>query len=158
MGKTIRTLLPHAAILMANMYLVFFGIDRVNTAMNFIDNPYTKGVLLFMSLVTLCCAVSALRRAARFAKKAGRPLRRDRATRALARVSGALCALYPCLLLFDLLRPDLSLFLLSGVKWGLMFVSLVCVAFCASVAARDRKLLQKKLRKKSAARTAHTGR
>ena len=35
------------------MYIVFFLIDRVNSAMNFIDNGLTKGLLLAMSLIVL---------------------------------------------------------------------------------------------------------
>jgi len=51
--NVIRKMSPHAAILIANMYYVFFGIDRVNTAMNFINNGYTK----FLLLVMLACCV-----------------------------------------------------------------------------------------------------
>lgn len=53
MPKKLRAMLPHAAILIANMYIVFFLIDRVNSAMNFIDNGLTKGLLLAMSLIVL---------------------------------------------------------------------------------------------------------
>ena len=54
MQKKIREMLPHGAILIANMFIVFFLIDRVNTAMNFIDNGLTKGLLLAMSVIVLC--------------------------------------------------------------------------------------------------------
>ena len=53
MPKKLRAMLPHAAILIANMYIVFFLIDRVNSAMNFIDNGLTKGLLLAMGLIVL---------------------------------------------------------------------------------------------------------
>lgn len=53
MWKRIRPMLPHAAIVLANAYLVFFLIDRVNTAMNFIDNKLTKGLLLAMCLLAV---------------------------------------------------------------------------------------------------------
>lgn len=46
--NVIRKMSPHAAILIANMYYVFFGIDRVNTAMNFINNGYTKFLLVLL--------------------------------------------------------------------------------------------------------------
>ena len=52
--NVIRKMSPHAAILIANMYFVLFGIDRVNTAMNFINNGYTKFLLAVM---LACCAV-----------------------------------------------------------------------------------------------------
>ena len=54
MQKKIREMLPHGAILIANMFIVFFLIDRVNTAMNFIDNGLTKGLLLAMGGIVLC--------------------------------------------------------------------------------------------------------
>lgn len=53
MLKKLERLLPHAAILICNMYVVFFLIDRVNPAMNFIDNRLTKGLLLVMCVVAL---------------------------------------------------------------------------------------------------------
>ena len=53
MWKKLRPMLPHGAILIANMYIVFFLIDRVNPAMNFIDNRLTKGLLLAMCAVGL---------------------------------------------------------------------------------------------------------
>lgn len=70
MSKKLRAMMPHAAILIANMYIVFFLIDRVNTAMNFIDNGLTKGLLLAMSLIVLADVLLP------------RPRRRDRAKRA----------------------------------------------------------------------------
>ena len=53
MLKRIERLLPHAAILICNMYIVFFLIDRVNTAMNFIDNGLTKGLLAALCVIGL---------------------------------------------------------------------------------------------------------
>lgn len=57
MPKKLRGMLPHGAILIANMYIVFFLIDRVNTAMNFIDNGLTKGLLLAMCAFVLLDAL-----------------------------------------------------------------------------------------------------
>ncbi len=53
MLKKLERLAPHAAILICNMYVVFFLIDRVNPAMNFIDNRLTKGLLLAMCALGL---------------------------------------------------------------------------------------------------------
>ena len=50
-----KRLAPHAAILICNMYVVFYAIDRVNTAMNFIDNPLTKGLLLILCVDGIYC-------------------------------------------------------------------------------------------------------
>ena len=72
MPKKLRAMLPHAAILIANMYIVFFLIDRVNSAMNFIDNGLTKGLLLAMSLIVLADVLLP------------RPRRKARAKRATA--------------------------------------------------------------------------
>ena len=52
MLNRIKRLLPHAAVLICNMYIVFFLIDRVNSAMNFIDNRLTKGLLLILCVVS----------------------------------------------------------------------------------------------------------
>ena len=77
----LRKLLPHAALILSAMYLVFFCIDRVNSAMLFINNPITKGLLL--ALCTVCAVESVWlirddrraqrRRAARRAKKRALP-------------------------------------------------------------------------------------
>ena len=70
MLKRLRRLLPHAAILICNMYVVLYLIDRVNTAMNFIDNRLTKGLMLILCVVswfncqTLMRAANAPRRPA----------------------------------------------------------------------------------------------
>lgn len=60
MMKRIFGKLPHCAILIGNMYYVFFGIDRVNTAMAFIDNNITKGLLAIMCAMSIACAVRLL--------------------------------------------------------------------------------------------------
>ena len=61
MWKRVERLLPHAAILIGNMYVVFFLIDRVNPAMNFIDNGLTKGLLLVLCAITRYNALRVLR-------------------------------------------------------------------------------------------------
>lgn len=50
----LRKYLPHAAIILSGMYLVFFLIDRVNSAMAFINNPITKRLILAL------CAIACL--------------------------------------------------------------------------------------------------
>ena len=52
-----RKILPHAAIILSAMYLVFFCIDRVNTAMAFINNDMTKILLLVLCLVSVVNAL-----------------------------------------------------------------------------------------------------
>lgn len=46
----LRKLLPHVTIIISMMYFLFFFIDRVNSAMAFINNDITK-VLLFVYCV-----------------------------------------------------------------------------------------------------------
>ena len=54
--KWVRKLLPHAAIVLSNMFIVFFILDKFNPAMGFINNNISKGLLLvFCVLSTLCC-------------------------------------------------------------------------------------------------------
>ena len=48
----LRKVLPHAAILLSNMYIVFFLIDRVNSAMCFIDNRITKALLVLLAIIS----------------------------------------------------------------------------------------------------------
>ncbi len=80
MLKKLERLLPHGAILICNMYIVFFLIDRVNQAMNFIDNGLTKGLLLIL------CAI-ALFNAWRLLKPAPVPARRTAPARQGTRTS-----------------------------------------------------------------------
>ena len=49
-----KKLLAHLNIVLAGMILTLLCIDRVNTAMRFIDNDITKGILFAL------CAVSIL--------------------------------------------------------------------------------------------------
>lgn len=48
----LRKVLPHAAILLSNMYIVFYLIDRVNSAMCFIDNGITKALLVLLAIIS----------------------------------------------------------------------------------------------------------
>ena len=53
----LRKILPHVSIVLSNMYIVFFLIDRVNSAMSFINNDLTKWLLVFSSLVSIVNAI-----------------------------------------------------------------------------------------------------
>ena len=52
MNQKLRKILPHVAIVLCNMYIVFFLIDRVNTAMQFINNSITKALLLILCVIS----------------------------------------------------------------------------------------------------------
>lgn len=64
----LRKLLPHAAILLSLMYLIFYAIDRVNPVMAFIDNEITKALLVDLGLISIfdaCLLISEDRARAR---------------------------------------------------------------------------------------------
>lgn len=57
----LRKILPHAAIVISGMYLVFFLIDRVNSAMAFINNEITKRLLLVLCAISVVNAIYLIR-------------------------------------------------------------------------------------------------
>lgn len=57
----LRKILPHAAIVISGMYLVFFLIDRVNSAMGFINNDITKRLLLILCAISVVNALYLIR-------------------------------------------------------------------------------------------------
>lgn len=68
MKTLLRKILPHAAIVLGGMYVVFYCIDRVNTAMGFINNDITKALLLVFCIiggVNACVIISDDRKRAR---------------------------------------------------------------------------------------------
>ncbi|MBQ1255865.1 MAG: hypothetical protein IIW08_08710 [Clostridia bacterium] len=52
-----RKILPHAAIILSAMYVVFFHIDCVNSAMAFIDNGITKALLYALCILSVVNAI-----------------------------------------------------------------------------------------------------
>lgn len=57
----LRKLLPHAAIIISVMYFVFFVIDRINSAMAFIDNDMTKVLLVVLGVISIINAFFLIR-------------------------------------------------------------------------------------------------
>lgn len=51
--KGIYKLMPHISIIISVMMIVFFFIDRVNSAMAFINNDITKMLLLILSIISI---------------------------------------------------------------------------------------------------------
>ena len=71
-GALVRALMCHVAVILSLMYLVLFFIDRVNTAMEFINNDVTKILLAVLAAVSAANAVitwGAQRRQALLARK-----------------------------------------------------------------------------------------
>ncbi len=65
-----RKIFPHAAIVLSAMYVVFFHIDRVNSAMAFIDNGITKVLLYALCAISVVNAIVIISDDRRKKKKA----------------------------------------------------------------------------------------
>ena len=53
-------LLPHAAIVIAGMLIVFFAIDRVNKPMGFMTNEFHKRLTFALALLSIYLAVQSI--------------------------------------------------------------------------------------------------
>lgn len=53
----IRKMLPHATLIVAVMFVVFFCIDRVNEAMNFLGAEISKWLLLIFCILSIVTSV-----------------------------------------------------------------------------------------------------
>ena len=53
----LRRFCAHASIILSLMYLIFFAIDRVNKAMNFINNELTKYLLVALAVLSIANAI-----------------------------------------------------------------------------------------------------
>lgn len=135
--KGIRGMLPHAAILCANMYYVFYGIDRVNRQMNFIDNGLTRAVLAAMCL---CAALRfpTLRADLRSGvRKRGRGHFNPRALWLLA--SAALIAGYAVMVVVNAVAPAQMPMRGEFAKAWLLAMSIVLQLGAVRVCAIDRE-------------------
>ena len=81
----LRKLLPHAAIILSLMYFVFFSIDRVNSAMAFIDNDITKVLLVLLGMISIWSSLTLIREDRARERKRRQLLRQRRAQLARAR-------------------------------------------------------------------------
>lgn len=80
----LRKILPHAAIILSVMYFVFFCIDRVNSAMAFINNDITKWLLVILGVISIYNAVLLIVGDQKRAERKGAEAREDRADRTQA--------------------------------------------------------------------------
>ena len=66
MKHRIWNLFAHASVILSGMFCVFFCIDRVNPAMDFLGSALSKWLLLLFSICALvngvCAAVHLFRR------------------------------------------------------------------------------------------------
>ena len=56
----IQKLLPHVAIVLAGMLIVFFVIDRVNKPMGFMTNEFHKRITFVLALLSIYFAVQII--------------------------------------------------------------------------------------------------
>lgn len=55
-----RDILPHGAIILSLMMVVFYILDQFNDAMAFINNRITKSLLLILSIVSIINAIQII--------------------------------------------------------------------------------------------------
>jgi len=76
--KMLKTITRHAAIILALFYAVLFVIDRINNAMEFLNNDITKALGLLLAAVSIFNAVASI---AEDRARAARALRKKRKKR-----------------------------------------------------------------------------
>jgi len=60
MRRIMQKTLPHVAVVLSLMYVVFFIIDMLNQSMGFINNTYTKVIMLVLCMISIINAVLLL--------------------------------------------------------------------------------------------------
>lgn len=127
--NTFKKLSPHGAILIANMFFVFYGIDRVNTAMNFINNGYTKALMLILCILSALNLLQLLRFDSR--RRGG-----NLPARLIPMGINALLAIVtPVILLVDVCAGDRAMPFLNG------FVKLLLLVLCIAAWINSARLI-----------------
>ena len=70
--KTIAKVLPHISIIISAMLIVFFVIDRFNSAMGFLDSDGAKFLIFAASVTAICNAILLIAHQRRVAWAEGR--------------------------------------------------------------------------------------
>ena len=70
--KTITKILPHINIIVSAMLIVFFVIDRFNSAMGFLDNDGAKFLICAASVTAIGNAILLIAHQRRVARAEGR--------------------------------------------------------------------------------------
>jgi len=60
MKLNFRDVLPHSAIIISLMMIVFYVLDQFNDAMAFINNRITKGLLLALAIISILNAINVI--------------------------------------------------------------------------------------------------
>ncbi len=58
----LKNILPHLCIILSGMLLVLLAIDRVNSAMMFIDHDITKGLMCVLCIASIVNGTTLLTR------------------------------------------------------------------------------------------------
>lgn len=58
--KTVRKIIAHASIVLGGMLLTLFILDKINPAMEFIDNDITRGLIAAAALLGIVSGVFGL--------------------------------------------------------------------------------------------------
>ncbi|MBQ8952561.1 MAG: hypothetical protein IJ048_00465 [Clostridia bacterium] len=58
--RLVKKLLPHVAIVLSGMLIVFFVIDRVNKPMGFMTNEFHKRITFVLALLAIYFAVQLI--------------------------------------------------------------------------------------------------
>jgi len=53
----LKRILPHICIIISVMMIVFYVIDQINSAMNFINNDIYKTLLLVYSIIVIVSSI-----------------------------------------------------------------------------------------------------
>jgi len=70
--RTLAKVLPHISIIIAAMLIVFFVIDRFNSAIGFLDNDGAKTLMLVLSVTAIVNAIMLIAHQRRDAEEAHR--------------------------------------------------------------------------------------
>lgn len=146
MKLLLRKILPHAAIVLGGMVVVFYVIDRFNTAMGFINNGITKALLLAFCAVSVVNARTLI---------SGAKKRRMLWRRILSYAATILSGTYAALFVIDCLNGQMSVINHEITKALLLAFCLIGMVNAGVVISDDRKRARraaKKARKKKAAR------
>ena len=60
MKLNFRDVLPHSAIIISLMMIIFYVLDQFNDAMAFINNRITKGLLLALAIISILNAINII--------------------------------------------------------------------------------------------------
>lgn len=60
-GKRIRTLLPHAVVVLSGLFIILSIADRFNPTMNFINNDISKFLLFILCIFAILASVLLIR-------------------------------------------------------------------------------------------------